>query len=197
MSGVPAQPSASPSAAQILEGALPARAAFESLVSTHTQDLMRLAWRFTRDAEEARDLVQATLVDAWERRQALRDAEGAGPWLRRILVNRAVNAHRRRRLWRKLQLLLPGGYDDAVSVSAVPAADAALDEARRRQRLHAEIARLPPKQAAAVTLRYLEGLPVAEVADALGVDPGTARVHLHRALRKLKPLRELEERGGP
>ncbi len=170
-------------------------AAFEAVVTARAQDLMRLAWRFTRNREEARDLVQATFADAWEQRAALRDTARAGPWLRRILVNRAVNGLRRRRLWRTLQVLLPGGGDGREAVAA-PALETTLDDARRFASVQAAIARLPPKQAAAVTLRYLEGLPVAEVADALGVDVGTARVHLHRALKKLKPLRAAEEEGA-
>jgi RNA polymerase sigma-70 factor (ECF subfamily) len=155
---------------------------FEVVLEAWAPALLRLAWRFTRDGEEARDLVQHALADAWERRQGLRDAQAAGPWLRRILVNRAVNLHRRRRVWRSVQSLW--GAEETMTQ---PAPDAQLDQARQARALHQAVAALPARQAAAITLRYFEGLPVAEVAHALGVDVGTARVHLYRALKKLRP----------
>ena len=167
---------------------------FEALVEALTPALLRLAGRFAKDGEEARELVQAALADAWERRASLRDANVAGPWLRRILVNRAINLHRRRRVWRSVAGLF-GGRDEEDAVSDAVSVDDALHRARRLQEIQRAVSELPARQAAAVTLRYFEGLSLAEVADAMGIDAGTARVHLYRALGKLKALgaREREE----
>lgn len=163
---------------------------FEALVEVWTPALMRLAWRFTREGEEARDLVQAALADAWERREALRNPEVAGLWLRRILVNRAINLHRRRRLWGAVLGFLGRGDDgqELEPPASDTPADVALDRARRMRTVERAVAALPARQAAAITLRYFDGLPLAQVADAMGIDVGTTRVHLYRALKKLKAL---------
>lgn len=165
---------------------------FESLVRQEQDRLLRLAWRFTRDAEEARDLVQAALADAFEQRGQLRDAAAGPAWLRRVLVHRAVSWHRRQKLRRTL---VPWLHTPEAE-SFAPNTDAELDRARRMAQVHSAVRELPTRQAAAFTLRYLEGLSLDETAQALGIDRGTVRIHLYRALKKLKALRALEE-GAP
>lgn len=159
-----------------------ALAAFEALVRAEQARLLRIAWRFTRDGEEARDLVQSALADAFERRRHLRDAAAGPGWLRRVLVNRAINLHRRRKLWGSLQRWLTS----PIEATHEARVEAQLDDARRLRALHAQIAELPARQAAAFTLRYLEGLSLEETAEALGIAAGTVRIHLYRALRSLK-----------
>jgi RNA polymerase sigma factor (sigma-70 family) len=61
-----------------------------------------------------------------------------------------------------------------------------LDRARQLEQVRAVVRDLPARQAAAFTLRYLEGLSIDEVADGLGIGRGTVRVHLYRALATVK-----------
>ena len=58
--------------------------------------LLALARRLTREERDAEDAVQDALESAWQARMELRDPGAAGGWLRRILVRRVVDAHRRR-----------------------------------------------------------------------------------------------------
>lgn len=157
---------------------------FGSLVEVEQPRLQRLATRLVRDEDEARDLVQTTFADAYERRRSLRDPAAAGAWLRRILVSRALNQLRRRRLWHRLRgVFSPAGPEPA---DAGPPADALVADARRLGAVRAHLRSLPARQAAAFTLRYLEGLGLDEVADAMGVGRGTARTHIHRALTSMR-----------
>jgi RNA polymerase sigma-70 factor (ECF subfamily) len=167
--------------AQLREEALLPWTGFEELVRAEQGQLLRIAWRFTHDAEEARDLVQAALADAYERRHTLRDPASGGAWLRRILVHRAINQHRRRRLWSAVE-----HWFRPASEAIEPSSDSALDRERQLRQVRAAIRDLPARQAAAFTLRYLEGMSLDEVSDALEIDRGTVRVHLYRALAKLK-----------
>ena len=156
-------------------------AGFEELVRAEQQQLLRIAWRFTHDPEEAQDLVQAALADAYERRHTLKDPALGAAWLRRILVHRAINLHRRRRVWRAIQHWLRPAAD------ALPAAaDAEVDRSRQLEHVRAVLRDLPARQAAAFTLRYLDGLSIDEISDALGIGRGTVRVHLYRALATMK-----------
>ena len=57
---------------------------------------------------------------------------------------------------------------------------------------------LPPRQRTVIVLRYLEGLSIAEVAEVMGVGPGTVKTHLVRAVRKVRacwPADDDSERG--
>ncbi|MBX5484610.1 MAG: sigma-70 family RNA polymerase sigma factor [Myxococcaceae bacterium] len=153
---------------------------FDALVQAEQLPLVRLASRLTWDAEEARDLVQAALTDAYARRSELRDPSRAAPWLRKILVRRTLNHLRRKRRWAALRTLL-----DLESDFAAPPEDALLRSQHLTQ-IKQAVTLLPAGQATAFTLRYLEGLSLDECGDAMGIDRGTVRVHLYRALCKLR-----------
>lgn len=163
-------------------------AALERLFSAEAPRLKGLARRLLGDAAEADDLVQAALADAWARRTQLAALEAGPAWLRQAVVHRALSAMRRRRLWSaigKLLLLEPEPTSEGPEL--------ALERGRHLARLRAELERLPAQQAAAFTLRYLEGVELDAVADALGCARGTARIHVQRAVRRLKARGALEE----
>jgi RNA polymerase sigma-70 factor (ECF subfamily) len=143
--------------------------------------LERLARRLVWDEEEARDLVQSSLLDALTRWSALQDPAAAQGWLRRIVVNRAMSHLRRRRLWRVLGVLL--------QVDEEPVAESVEDDVARRAHLRAlgtALVELPARQATAFSLRYLEGLQLDEVAQAMELERGTVRVHVQRAVKALR-----------
>jgi RNA polymerase sigma-70 factor (ECF subfamily) len=143
--------------------------------------LERLARRLVWDEEEARDLVQSALLDGLTRWSALQDPAAAQGWLRRIVVNRAMSYLRRRRLWRVLGVLL--------RVDEEPVAESLEDDVARRAHLKAlgaAMVELPARQATAFSLRYLEGLELDEVAEAMDLERGTVRVHVQRAVKALR-----------
>jgi len=163
-----------------------AEPAFDALVALETPRLQALARRLLWDDDEAKELVQAALAQAWLQRHTLRDAAAAPAWLKRIVVHRAMSVLRRRRVWSALSGML--GLEAAVAPPP--------SEALERKQHHAALARalesLPSRQAAAFTLRYLEGLPLDEVAEAMECGRGTVRVHVQRAVRALREKGVLE-----
>ena len=173
-----------------------ARVDFGRLIAAEQPALLRIACRLLRDPDDARDLVQSTLADAWERFDTLRDPVAAGSWLRRILVSRSLNCLRRRRVWRRLREVFGAGIQPSGSDAPPLLPDARLAREQRLERIGTALERLPARQAAAFTLRYVEGLGLEEVADALAVGRGTAKTHLHRALVSLREhLADEEERA--
>ncbi len=158
---------------------------FASLVEAEQAGLQRIAARLLRDEDEARDLVQTTFADAYERRGSLRDPAAAGAWLRRILMTRALNHLRRRRVWRRVRELFGAGEGPEPAAPG-PAPDARLTSARRLAAVASSLDALPARQAAAFTLRYLEGLDLDEIARTMGVGRGTVKTHLHRALSAMR-----------
>jgi RNA polymerase sigma-70 factor (ECF subfamily) len=162
---------------------------FDALLAAEQGGLLRLARRLVWDGEEARDLVQAALADAYEKRHTLRDAKAGPAWLRRILVSRAVGYLRRRRLWSVVREALDLGP------APVPSPEEHFAGAERWHALGRALRTLPAQQATAFTLRYLEGLELDAIAEAMGIGRGTVRIHLYRALKKLKAADALE--GAP
>ncbi len=162
---------------------------FDGLVEGEQAALLRLARRLVWDAEEARDLVQATLADAYEKRSALRDAQAAPAWLRRILVSRALGLLRRRRVWSVLREALDWGPPPS------PSPEESFEGAERWRAFGRALRTLPAQQATAFALRYLEGLDLDAIAEAMGIGRGTVRIHLYRALQKLKAADALLMKG--
>lgn len=142
--------------------------------------LERLARRLVWHDEDARDVVQAAMVDALARWATLNDPGATAAWLRRIVVNRAMSLLRRRKVWRALGALL------LVDEPLAPSAEEVAEGHAHRQALAHALAALPPRQSTAFSLRYLEGLQLDEVARVMGIDRGTVRVHVQRAVRALR-----------
>lgn len=153
---------------------------FSGLVEAHQPRLLALARRLVWDSEDARDVVQFALAEAWSRRGTLKDSAAAPAWLRRIVVHRAISVLRRRRVWRAVGSL----FLVEPEPSAVP--DELAGRAEHQAALAAALEKLPARQTAAFSLRYLEGLGLDEVAQALGCERGTARVHVQRAVTALR-----------
>ncbi|MFP2904407.1 RNA polymerase sigma factor [Pyxidicoccus sp. 3LFB2] len=159
---------------------------FDALLEAEQGGLLRLARRLVWDGEEARDLVQATLADAYEKRHTLRDVKAGPAWLRSILVSRAMGHLRRRRVWTLVREALDLGP------SLGPSPEEHFAGAERWRTFGRALRTLPAQQATAFTLRYLEGLELDAIAEAMCIGRGTVRIHLYRALKKLKAADALE-----
>jgi len=139
--------------------------------------LIRSMYLIVRDEEQARDLAQEAFVLLFSRWRRISHYERPDAWVRRVAIRMAVRAVRRERLRRRLEQ----EFD-----AAPPSGPLDLDVLRA-------VAKLPGAQRAAVVLFYFEDRPVAEVADILACSEVTAKVHLHRARKRLAELLGAEE----
>jgi RNA polymerase sigma-70 factor (ECF subfamily) len=171
-----------------------------------------IAYDLLGNRAEAEEAVQDALARACESIGDLRDPAAAPAWFLRIVTTQCLRTLRRRRLRRRLfgwigQTAKPGGE---VEIDAAPTQEAAGgdDIAERmhsmngpaprealvgQQELGALIGRLhdlSPQQRTALVLRYGHDLPVAEVAELLGVELATVKTHLVRGLARLRDLME-------
>jgi RNA polymerase sigma-70 factor (sigma-E family) len=150
-------------------------AAFHEFVQAQWPRLVRTAYLMTGDHAEAEDVAQTALAKAgasWRRIQA---TERPDAYVRRILVNCNNNRFRRKR-----PSLL---FGDKTPDVAVPDPTVRIDQ---RDALRKALLNLPPRQRAAVVLRYWEDLPEAEVALAMGCSVGTVKSQAARGLEKLR-----------
>ena len=156
-----------------------------NLVERHYAELYRYAFALLREERAAEDAVQ----DAFERafsalgrypEERLRNMR-LRPWLYRITLNVARNQLRRKR---------------EVPVEEVPAVLGS-DEGREGvMDVLAALGRLPERQRVAVTLRYLQDLPYAEISGITGWPEGTVKTLVHRGLARLRSMMIGESKGG-
>lgn len=137
-----------------------------------------LAYALTGDRHAAEDLSQealATVVSKW---RTVSRAQNSTAYARKIVVNTFLSQKRRR--WTTEVI------SDAVVTELAPAATDHSDDVVDRDALIAALGGLPPRQRTAVTLRYFEDLPDAEIAALMGCSVSTVRSSIHHALAALR-----------
>ena len=170
-------------------------AAFPDLVIGHQDRLYTIALRLLGDRRDAEEVAQDALVRAFramagypsDRTATLRPR----PWLASIAATLARNRRRRlddRRPPSQLEPMLDAGFDVPTDGRQRP------DEAAARRDTQRELAdallHLTPSVRAAIVLRHVDGLSVAETAEALGRPEGTVKAQVHRGLRELRLILE-------
>jgi len=150
-------------------------AEFEAYMAARQASLLRTAYLLSGDRDTAEDLVQtafAKLYLSWDKVQRRELVDG---YLRRILVNEHSSLWRRP--WKRRER-----PTDRLPETAT--ADAVRDD--RRAALWQFVQTLPRRQRAVVVLRYYEELSEAEIAQILGISPGTVKSQASRALASLR-----------
>lgn len=147
----------------------------------HRPALEKSARRLCRNRHDAEDLVQATLVRAWQAREQFLPGGNFGGWLYRILAN-----HHRDTLRRKfnLQVALPDDVPDPTpadeelsSLIAMPA-----------ERVLEALAQLPDELRAPLELMAVRGKRYREIAEELGMPINTVGTRIRRARQRLQEL---------
>ena len=155
--------------------------AFGELVTRYRELAFRVAWVLAPGAD-AEDAVQEAFVKAWFALPRFRQGAPFRPWLCRIVSNEARNRSRSARRREALALRDAG----ATPHEAAPAPDETVLARDDAALLVAAMNRLTPDDRLVVAYRWLFELSEAEMADALGVPPGTVKSRLSRAMARLR-----------
>lgn len=151
---------------------------FEAYVAARQARLLRTAYLLTGDQHSAEDLVQTALAKlylAWHRVQQRESLDG---YVRRIMVNE--HASWWRRAWRHKEHSV-----DEVPEQP-PTAHGHAHQMAERDALWTVVQTLPPRQRAAVVLRFYEDMSESETARVLGCSIGNVKSQTSRALRTLR-----------
>jgi RNA polymerase sigma-70 factor (ECF subfamily) len=156
---------------------------FGELVREHQSMVFSVCWHFLHDRDLAEDVAQEVFLGLHRNLESIQSAAHAGNWLRKVAVQRSIDAGRRRS--RRPQV--------ALADVAEPAAEPAVRDPMLGETLRRLLATLPETPRMVMVLRYQEDLDPAEIGQVLEMPVATVKSHLQRSLALLRE--KLARRG--
>lgn len=145
--------------------------------------MYQVSRRILGDAMEAEDVMQEAFLVAFRNIGAIDLNVSFGGWLKRIVINRSLDALRKR----KPQVELVADYPDEISAeSSYPSEEGTTEE--MVEKIRRALDRLPEKYRVVLSLNLFEGYDHDEIGQILGVTPSTSRAQLSRGKQKLLQL---------
>lgn len=171
-----------------------ARDRFSELVGRHQRRAVRIAFHYMRDAADADEAVQDAFVKSYLHLGTFREDLPFEVWFTRILINGCLDrlkARRRRERW-----IAPTPVDamgnERDPAEYLPSRAASPEEqllhSERRAQLDTALTKLPERQRLIFMLSHFDGQTSREVSAMTGLNESTVRVHLFRAIRRLRSL---------
>lgn len=165
------------------------QAAQHKLYSLYSKAMYNICYRMCNSAEEAEDVLQESFISAFNNLDKYRGTASFGAWIKRIVVNNAINHIRRR----KMNIVPLEDYEPINEEQDTPDEDLYLDV----QRIKACIKQLPDGYRVVFSLYLMEGYDHKEIAEVLGITESTSKSQYNRAKNKLKELlNEQSHEGG-
>jgi RNA polymerase sigma-70 factor, ECF subfamily len=171
-----------------------ARDRFAELVTRHQRRASRIAFHYVRDSADADEAVQDAFVKAYTHIGTFREELPFEVWFTRILINGCLDRIKQRK--RREKWIAPTTIDasglERNPAEFVPSRGPSPEEyvlrQERRQRLHEALGQLPERQRLVFMLSQFEGRSSREVSGLTGLNESTVRVHLVRAIRRLRGI---------
>jgi len=158
----------------------------EGIYRAHKTRIVGLCRLLLRDPDEAQDVAQEVFLRAFERLRTQEPPMVWEAWLVRVAVNACRD--RQRSGWWKSR-----GKRAELDETVAGVVESSESETLAREgqaRIWQQLRRLNPKQRNVFVLRYVEGWSTSEVAETLGLSPGSVKTHLFRAVRRLRKAME-------
>ena len=172
-----------------------ARERFADLVNRQQRRAVRIAYNYLRDAHDADEAVQDAFLKVFTHITSYREEYPFEVWFTRILVNGCLDLRKART--RRLRWALPMSAQPNMTppepAAQQPSPEDRLMSSERAREITSAVEQLPDRQRLVFTLCHISEHTTSEVSQALGLSEATVRVHLFRAVRK---LRKLLDRSG-
>jgi len=164
--------------------------AFRSLVERHSRYVFNVAYRLTASASDAEDVVQTTFLRAYQQLSRFEARADFRTWLHRIAVNCSIDLIRSRRHREVAHDPDDLEYHSAHDHPSLPGPERLMLSSEIRDRVTEGLAQLSASERLAFTLRHVEGLPIRDVAAAMGLKTEAAKNSIFRAVRKMRAALE-------
>lgn len=169
-----------------------ARERYGELVAHQQRRAVRIAYQYLRDVHDADEAVQDAFIKVFTHITSYREDRPFEVWFTRILVNACLDLRksRSRRLRWAVPMSSTGDVPPAEPVTQEQTPEQRLVSRERANEITEAVESLPARQRTVFTMCHLAEQTTAEVSQALGLSEATVRVHLFRAIRKLRRLLE-------
>lgn len=148
---------------------------WQDTILNHLDQYYRLAWCYTKNQQDASDIVQESLYKALKHQKQQTTPDAVRTWFYRIVVNTSLDYLKKEK---KLVHL------DDLQWNTIPADEA--PDPMTTMDLRAAIETLPFSYKTVIILRYFEDLKISEVAEVLNENENTIKTRIYTALRKLR-----------
>lgn len=156
------------------------RQAHYELYKLYAKAMYNVCYRIIRNSEDAEDVLQEAFISAFRHLNDYRSEASFGAWLKRIVINKALNALKKRRpeivsdddQWDVAEAESPAPFVDELTVDRVKEA----------------IAQLPDGYRTVLTLYLIEGYDHEEIGQIMGISVSTSKSQLNRAKNRLKQI---------
>lgn len=152
--------------------------AYEKLYRLYSKAMFNTCYRITGTEEDAEDALQESFVSAFRNLDSYRGDATFGAWLKRIVVNKAINVLKKKRH----ELI---SENESWDVAQEEPADEYREELTV-ERVRRAIEQLPDGYRSVLSLYLLEGYDHQEIADIMGISESTSKSQLNRAKKKLR-----------
>ena len=142
--------------------------------------------RYTNNSDEAADILQDAFIRIYEKRELFDESAQIGPWIKRIVINTAINHYR---VNKKFELVEDDSYFEEEAEESILVED----NTNLKALLNACIDELPPGYKAVFNMYVLDNLTHKEIAQFLDVSINTSKTQLSKARKMLKA--KLEEKN--
>ncbi len=172
------------------------QSAFAILVNRYQKKMYRIALAIVRDQSEADSIAQDTFVTAYMKLEKFEGRSEFETWLTRIAINKGRDVLRRRKRAFVSISAAEEEYGRPIDIAdSRPDAERKAISGQLANAIETAMESLSAQQKTIFRLRHLEELQLDEIADLMGLRPGTVRAHLFRAIHKVR--NELETWTSP
>lgn len=172
--------------------------AYEELIENYSDMVYRVCYRILQNPQDAEDAMQEVFLTVYRKIGDFRGQSKFSTWLYKISTNTALGMIRSRNRKYGQDVSVDSLSDEEAEMAdtwmAVP--DDFVENVEAEELIHKALQELSPNLSAALVLHELEGLSVAETAEALGISVSAAKVRIHRARQALYKILKEYVGGG-
>ena len=161
------------------------RRAFSMIVEEYGQPLYWQIRRLVLDHDDANDVLQETLIQAWKNIDYFRGESKLSTWLYRIAINQSLNFLNKQ----KAQQLVSVDNDEGTVANQLEG-DPYFDGDKAQRLLQQALTTLPDKQRLVFNLRYFDELTYTEISEIIGSTVGALKADYHHAVKKISQFFE-------